>query len=293
MERFITDHFHPLLLRYGAWEAAVSPEHGMNTLSLSFQGKEILRIPESAEAYAALPEAFGLPPIMPANRTRNGVFSFEGREYRLPINDRFGCHKHGFLPVTAFSVREQTADSVTGVYENQGGIYPFPFRAEMTYRLGEDGYTQEFRFVNTGERTMPVIFAIHAAFKMPATAAVPVSGVWEADEQCIPVGTPVEPAGAILRYLDGRTVLTDSEEPVGVCCPSGGHTAAIGDLCYEVSENFTQWILWNGNGDQGFLCAEPQSAPSDALNHKKDLITVLPGQSVLFRTRIFPRGGAL
>lgn len=291
MDALITDLFHPLLLKNGEWEAAVSPQHGMNTVSLSLRGKEILRIPESASAYNAVPEAYGLPPIMPANRTRNGVFAFEGKEYRLPINDRFGCHKHGFLPVTPFTVLERTEASVIGIYENRGEIYPFPFRAQMTYSLNSNGYAQEFRFINTGDRTMPVIFAIHAAFRRPETAAVPISGVWEADGQCIPKGTPVKPEGAVLRYMDGQTVLSDTEEPIGVCCVSNGQTASIGDLRYTVSENFTQWILWNGEGNRGFLCVEPQSAPSDALNHKKDLITVLPGQDVVFRTEICFIGG--
>lgn len=274
-----------LPLTWGPWQAEFTPTYGMNTLSLRWQGQRILRTPPSAEAFLALPEAYGTPPLMPANRTRDGRFTFEGRTYQLPVNDdRYHTHKHGSLHRSPFVLTERTSCRAVGSLVNRGQLYPFPFQMEIVCELGADGYRQTFTLFNTGSENMPVIFAVHAAFVRPERCRIPLGKLWVADDRCIPTGALAPLPSELLPYTDGRPLPPD---PVGACCTSGGRCAWIGPFCYEVCGLFREWIVWNGSGAEGFLCVEPQSAPSNALNVPGEALCVAPGARLCFQTRIF------
>ena len=87
MKKDLVEKLGAVNLRRGLWTAQVTPGHGMNTLSLRYDGRPVLRSPKTMEEYLQLPEGFGTPPLLPANRTRDGVFDFEGKRYSLHIND--------------------------------------------------------------------------------------------------------------------------------------------------------------------------------------------------------------
>ena len=173
-------------LRCGKWTAQVSPRYGMNTLALCWNGRAVLRSPESLEEFLRLPEGYGTPPLLPANRTKDGTFEFEGRKYTLPINDRFHSHKHGYVHTSAFTVTSRSESAVEGILENHGALYPFPFRMTVCTALEEDGLHQDYTLTNIGKSDMPVIFAIHASFVAPEKCRIPVEKVWLADERCLP-----------------------------------------------------------------------------------------------------------
>lgn len=271
-------------LRCGKWTAQVSPRYGMNTLALCWNGRAVLRSPESLEEFLRLPEGYGTPPLLPANRTKDGTFEFEGRKYTLPINDRFHTHKHGYVHTSAFTVTSRSESAVEGILENHGALYPFPFRMTVCTALEEDGLHQDYTLTNIGKSDMPVIFAIHASFVAPEKCRIPVEKVWLADERCL----PTMELGPLPEELKPYTVgEIRSDMPVGYCCPAVGLAAELDDMMYEVSPQFTQWIIWNGNGREGFLCVEPQTAPSNVLCRTGEAMVVWPGESVVFSARIY------
>ena len=59
-----------------------------------------------------------------------------------------------------------------------------------------------------------------------------------------------------------------------------------GSFFYRVSENFDQWILWNGSGKQGFISIEPQQGAVNALNSGEGLLTLLPEETECYQTCI-------
>lgn len=119
-----------LELAAGSWCAAVAPDAGGNIVSLRFEGEDVLA---SARADNADPCLVGSPMLLPANRTAGGRFCFEGRVWRLPVNEpKSGSHVHGLLHTAAFSVAESSGASARLLYENHGEIYPFPFRMDVT-----------------------------------------------------------------------------------------------------------------------------------------------------------------
>lgn len=148
------------------WQAEVLPAYGMNLIRLARSGSELLRTPEGKTQLRREPQVYGMPLLLPPNRTAGGAFTFQGTTYHLPINEPvYGNHIHGSLARMPFRVTEQTATSVTGFYENRGECYPFPFAITVTHCLTETGTQHLFTLCNTGPKTMPLAFGLHIAFR--------------------------------------------------------------------------------------------------------------------------------
>jgi|LSQX01.2.fsa_nt_gb aldose 1-epimerase len=275
-------------IKNGDWEAWIAPDYGMNTLALLWRDIPVLRSPKSMDEFLGAPETFGTPALIPASRTEGARFSFEGKEYGLPCNEPArNTHKHGILHKTAFTICSMSDNSVYGKYRNTGNCFPFPFDIFIGCELGEDGYRQQFTVENTGVTNMPLIFAIHAAFVKPETVRVPIEQRWVLTERVLPTGELVPLDEFEQAILKGCTL---DDRRIEGCYTSCGRDARIGKFFYRVSQNFTQWIIWNGSGKQGFLCIEPQSGPINALN-MPTCLTVPPGGRIRFSTHIGKTNG--
>ena len=55
-------------------------------------GLNLLRSPETIEDLKFQPEVYGFPVLIPPNCIYKGLFSWRGRQYHLPVNNRFGNH---------------------------------------------------------------------------------------------------------------------------------------------------------------------------------------------------------
>jgi aldose 1-epimerase len=74
-------------LRHGDWQADIFPAFGANLIRLAYQGTEILRTPPDLASILGRTILYGTPVLIPANRTANGRFTFNGKNYQLPINE--------------------------------------------------------------------------------------------------------------------------------------------------------------------------------------------------------------
>ncbi len=274
-----------ILLENNGWQADILPEHGMNTIRLCRNGEHILRDPAGAEGVETSC-LHGSPLLLPPNRTEDGIFTFDGKTYVLPVNetDR-NNHLHGFLRCQAFTVTEQSQSHVTAHYENKGDIFPFPFAIRVTCRLEEDGYRQSYTVQNTGSTAMPLTFALHTNFEEKDHFCVPIEKCFPVNDRFIPQGAPVALDARQRQYRDG---MRPDGGNVDGFYTSGGNTARIGGVAYTVSENFNQWILFNKYGGHGFLCIEPQCGAVNCLNNGYGLGRLEPGQSETFQTWIHP-----
>lgn len=186
------------------WQAEVLPAYGMNLIRLARSGSELLRTPEGETQLRREPQVYGMPLLLPPNRTAGGAFTFQGTTYHLPINEPvYGNHIHGSLARMPFRVTEQTATSVTGFYENRGECYPFPFAITVTHCLTETGTQHLFTLCNTGPKTMPLAFGLHIAFRAKPFFAVPIGQRWEVDERYIPTGRLLPLTSEETAYRDG------------------------------------------------------------------------------------------
>ena len=237
---------------------------GANIVRLKYNGEDVL-VPLTNQrqtdenAYTA-----GSPLLLPANRTAGGKFSFRDKQYRLEINDKkSNANLHGFLHIKEFSVLKIERNRIVLQYENKGEIYPFPFIITADYTLENSGIEQKFTILNNGKTDMPYTFALHTTFCEPKFFRVPISLVEEKDINHIPTG----------RYLP---LNTRESEYVSGCEPRGiaisgyykanGNVARIGRYLYSVSSQFDHFILFNGGGNSGYLCVEPQAGAVNGLN---------------------------
>jgi len=222
-----------------------------------------------------------MPILFPPNRTEGGRFEFKGEPYFLEINEPLkNNHIHGNMYDAPFSIVDKNSTQLKCFYENKEERYPFPFRMTIIYTLGGNGLFQSIHIQNISlNHAMPVLFGLHTTFLEPVEFSVPIGKRWETNKNYIPTG----------RLLD----LGEHEQSfISGCNPNGkkisgfytsiGHTAVVGDYFYQVSKNFSQWILFNNNGDKGFLCIEPQSGPVNGLKMENGYIHLNAGESISF-----------
>jgi len=108
------------------------------------------------------------------NRVRNGNYSFEGRNYQLPINEsNLGNAIHGFLARKKFEILEEKCNDesaeVSFIHNYSGDFpgYPFPFIFTLSFKLSSKGLlTVNFNCKNTGETNMPFACGWHPYFKI-------------------------------------------------------------------------------------------------------------------------------
>jgi aldose 1-epimerase len=108
------------------------------------------------------------------NRVRNGNYSFEGRNYQLPINEsNLGNAIHGFLARKKFEISEEKYNDdsaeVSLIHNYTGDFpgYPFPFIFTLTYSLSSKGtFAVNFKCQNNGDTNMPFACGWHPYFKI-------------------------------------------------------------------------------------------------------------------------------
>lgn len=270
-------------LKWNKWTAWVSPEDGMNTVRLTLDGEDVLRKAEG-EGLHRTSCAQALPLLFPPNRVDHGLFTFEGKEYQLPITTAATqVHCHGFLWKASFTITEASENRICARYENRGEIFPFPCLIEAEYQLDNDGYYQEFRITNTGDCNMPLTFGLHTNFYERGDFSIPIGERYEANSRSLPTGKMIPLTDREKEYCTGTEM---DRYLVDNFYTATGHTARIGNIEYRVSKNFNHWTLYNGGGDKQFISMEPQCGAVDGLNSKIGLITLAPGATEVFHTRI-------
>jgi len=272
-------------LSCGWWQAEICPRLGGNIIKLTYQGRDVLRPLENEEQLKINPFLQGAPILMPANRTFEGKFVFEGKEYCLPLNEpQNNCNLHGSVLYEAFETVSVTeSGAVLRLIDKECRSYPFPFALTVTYSLSNDGLSADYEVENIGEGNMPLTFCLHTTFVEPERFSVPIDMCQEKDAHHIPTG----------RYIP----LNAEENEIAEKSPSKGriisgyyracgNVARVGDYKYSVSKNFDHWIFFNGRGESGLLCVEPQAGRVNGLNMDDGHIVLSPNERIRFETNI-------
>lgn len=239
-------------LRNGKWSAIVLPNFGMNVISVKYGRKEIMRCPRDMAELEARPRLFGIPILLPANRTADGAFTFEGRTHNFfPINEPTRNNNvHGLMSTAPFEVISQTENSITACHKNRGERYPYHFDMTLTVTLTEAGLTHSLT-IHALER-MPYTFGYHTTFAEPKNYQVPYGRLYIRNDRLHPTGEMMQ--------------IDDLGETFDSFLESVGNTAKLDEFLFTVSDNFDSWVLFNGDGKSGFLCVEPQCGLVNGLN---------------------------
>lgn len=281
------------------WKAEIILSVGSNMLSLIDRntGFNILREPPSMEALKKQPEIYGLPVLIPPNCIYQGKFSWRGRDYSLPVNNRFGNHIHGVVlhaPWEFLDSSEEEGRTVVRtrcIYDERNPMFAgFPHKMDvvLTYTFLPDRVLQKLSATNLSDSVMPFAAGFHASFRFPLgdrspeayrTSSVRVTVAdycWEFDKAVR--GTPTGkklPWNGFDTFRMGKII---NRAPVSRQAPLVEDTldgkpflgavlefpVAGVRVVYEFDRKYNQTALWNWFGDEDFFCAEPMSWIADS-----------------------------
>lgn len=308
------DEQNCLAVSGGGYTARIDLQRGANCVSLRNEkyGAVILR--ERGKVLDN-PYLYGMPVLFPVNRISGGRFSFEGREYVFPVNEpATGCHLHGLLHETPFSLLEKTDSKVSCIYRADARTpylrFPHSFELQMDYELSEKGLRHTTRVTNCSDTNMPVLLGFHTTFNArfcPGGGDIRVLAQLEKEyarnmKNYLPTGK-MPAFDEVSASLNGGTF-----DPFSA--PISRHYRSAGDgrmviydkgndlsVVYENDEKLGFRLIYNGNAD-GYICLEPQTSLANSPNspicrEEAGFGWLEPGQTAVYTSRIYIGEGDL
>ncbi|MFT8703878.1 aldose 1-epimerase family protein [Bifidobacterium aquikefiricola] len=146
-------------ISHGTYKATVS-QLGAGLRSLTYEGKNII---VSYDPNATIPCCNGYVLVPFPNRLEDGEYSFEGKSYSIPIDERERqTALHGLGYRYLWHLESLTDASVTLSWRSPAIIgYPFDVVVTVTYSLDDNGLTMLTTAANQGNTAAPWAFGIH------------------------------------------------------------------------------------------------------------------------------------
>lgn len=271
-------------LSAGEWRARLAPGLGGAILDLTWREQPVFR-PTPQDAGDIL-ETACFPLVPYANRIAEGRFRFGGRDVSLPVLPRFAPHAlHGDGWLNAWRVAAQDAHSATMSLDWNGeqGGWPWPWRAEQSVHLRDDGLQIDLSVANTGDRVMPAGLGLHPYFYRGADARLTLAatGIWLTDAREIP--DRLAPTPSLIDWSKGAD-LADAPFVDHAYAGWDGVAAIEGDagrFVMRASPN-AGWAQVYAPQGESFFCVEPVTHRPDAVHaladEKTGLVELAPGQ---------------
>lgn len=288
----MTDGLGPVVLRHGLMECVAAPRVGgsIARLTLWHDGAplHLLRPTPGAALDGGSAADMACFPLVPfSNRIASGHFRFEGADVALPLNHPVCPHPlHGHGWEQPWSIERQDDSAVHLSYRHAADAWPWSYRAEQRLTVHADGLEVRLDLTNESGRAMPAGFGLHPYLPKPpgTTLTAAVGSVWLGDATLLPCErTPVPRAW---NFPDGRAmddVVVDNGFPgwdgrATVDWPHIGRRLVV-----EADAVFGHLVVYAPQGED-YLCVEPVSHMTDAVNHADEADSGL---------RVLPPGGRL
>lgn len=282
--------------------AEVWPGFGFNCLRWQFRqpdgtwGNALYTAPDWDRN--PVPTRSGHPILFPfPNRMHRGRFTFEDKDYQLPLNESTGTHAiHGFTPRTRWRVvgagGEKKHAFVSGQLQLSkdlpGVTWPGDFVITVTYELHESALVVDCLVENAGPGPLPFGLGYHAYFTMPdvpdasadeMTLLAPTGELWEANGG-IPTGQRV-PVPADHDFRTARPIGSthlDALFATGTHLPTVSrlsHPRSAGTLHVSAPADFRELVLFTPPHRKA-VAIEPYTCASNAANLPDGGWRVLP-----------------
>jgi aldose 1-epimerase len=275
--------------------AAVWPAFGFNCYSW-----RVTRGGQALDLLYADPQLFddskptrsGIPILFPfPNRIRAGRFSWEGKEYQLPLNSGPNAI-HGFPCRRPWRVVDTATDAdsawITGEFQASVdgpdivALWPADYRLRVTYRLLANRLRIEAEVHNPDRGTLPFGLGYHPYFRTPfaggdaaaCQVSAPATSYWELQDS-LPTGRRLSVDAARDLRTPRRVadlalddVLTDlaSDESATLCLRGTVEDpAARATLRLFTSPAFRELVAFTPPHRQA-VCLEPYTCTTDAIN---------------------------
>ena len=277
----------------GRTQARFVPAVNMVCCSLEHDGIELLELRRGLSTYADAGKTMGIPLLYPwANRLHRFRYEAAGKAVDLSEDDRRiprdsqGLPIHGVLPSL---LRWEVADDAGGnsvaarlTWSSTELLEVFPYRHEVRLAIAiTDGELTIATTVRaSGEDAVPVSFGYHPYLRLPSApretwdVELGASQRLVLDERSIPTGQrePVNERRLTLAQTSWDDALDGLTEPARFGVAAGDTKMTV---TFRSGYDFAQVFAPAG---QEFICFEPMTATSDALNTGDGLRVVAPGQ---------------
>ena len=244
--------------------------------------------------------AHGAPLVPWPNRIRDGRYTFDGVEHRLPLTEpETGNAIHGLLRWRSWRMREVTGHRLmmgTRLHPMPG--YPFDLDVRIEYRLGSGGLVVTTTARNVGSTPCPYGFGQHPYLSPGAgrveACTLRLEGATRivTDERGLPTGrepvdgTPFDfRSGIELRALEVDSAFTDlARDSDGrawarLTGPDGCTAALWVDQTFPYLEIFTGDTLAPDRRRRGLGC-EPMTCPPNAFADGIGVVRLEPEASI-------------
>ena len=278
----------------GALQAHFVPDANMLCHSLTHRGVQLLHTGRGVQAYAARGKTMGIPLLHPwANRLSRRGYAAAGKEVTLPSPDgRYavdpnGLPIHGALPgLLRWEVIETGAtDRISARLEWHApelmALFPFAHELRIDALAGDAGLELVTTLRATGDDAVPVSFGYHPYLRPPGDAPRPdwqvALGATERlvlDDQMIPTGatTALQARRFVLNGQSWDDGLAGLTSPPEFSVSAGDQTVTV-----TFDDGFAYAQVFAPEG-QDFICFEPMTAPTNALEDGSALTLVAPGE---------------
>ncbi|HEX2910311.1 MAG TPA: hypothetical protein VH186_05845 [Chloroflexia bacterium] len=299
--------------------AMIAPGLGSNCVSwtIQYEAQEVavIETPNSPQVLRDRASRAGVPVLFPfPGRVRDARYSYRGKEYQLPANDKSGVHHiHGVVLNTGWEVGEYGSSEEGASLTLQVGPqnllpdfhqgYPFDFLLSLRFVLRERRLIYNITLENREKDTpIPFGFGIHPYFKVPlipnevapdrSDCPVQISARthWPAPDG-IPTG-PAQPLPEDKNFSEMRRLGTEAfDDMFGDAFYQDGWTVASYqspgtglETRIRADQNFQDWVLFTPP-NRPSLAIEPYTCPPNAINSAPEglpgsnLLTLDPGQT--------------
>ena len=278
----------------GSTSAEFVPEANMVCCSLVVDGDELLDRRRGVRAYAEQGKTMGVPLLYPwANRLAGFGYEAAGRRVTLSEDDSRiprdgnGLPIHGVLPgLLRWDVEDSAGAGAIAARLRWDAdklleLYPFAHEVRCEATVGRGELTVTTTVTASGDGPVPVSFGYHPYTRVPGAGR---------DDWLVKLGATDR------LVLDHRSIPTGERVPVdhdpfrlaGVSLDHGydaaaapARFAAIGagnELTVEFLAGYSYAQAFAPPG-QEFICFEPMTAPTNALNSGDGLTVIAPGES--------------
>ncbi|HSD00858.1 MAG TPA: aldose 1-epimerase family protein [Gaiellales bacterium] len=279
-----------------AGQRAVVVTRGGGLRAYSVDGRDVL---DGYPAGEPSPSGRGQVLIPWPNRLEDGIYEFDGRRHRVPVNEpERGNAIHGLVRDARWSVAEHEPHRVVVEHqlEPQPG-YPFALSIRIDYTLSPDGLRVCTTATNVGAHPCPYGAGAHPYLTVggatvdSAILRVPAGRVLRTDERGLPVGA-LAVDGTDHDFTQprriGRTRLdhafTDLErDPDGLARAELQAFRASRGLTLWVDEAYAYLMVFTGDPlpdvNRRSIAIEPMTCPPNAFRTGDGVIRLEPGES--------------
>jgi len=227
------------------------------------------------------------------NRLKNGVYEFEGKDYRFPLNEPDkGNALHGFLFNQPFEIQdmgvntEETFIKLRYSYDGEYDYYPFPFDFQVIYRSNKSNILEvEFFLENTSEHNAPVSFGWHPYLTFSddiknIKVTAPIRERVEVNPNIIPTGSSVKDE----RFLNGKEIQDDQLDNSFRLIPTEKYTVALlsqqdrAEITMEFNKSMKFLQMFTPPTRQS-IAIEPVTSNINVFQNGDGLLIIKPGES--------------